>query len=543
MAKTARKSTAASSPPAGEDGIRVRMYRQGLGDCFLVRLPRAEGRPFWLMIDCGVIVGTKDAEPKMRAVVADIIETTEKAPGSGGFVDVLVVTHEHWDHVSGFDQAKELFCPGDQKQQAGKLSIGEVWFAWTEDPGNELARQLAKERKDTIEGLKAVGLALGSAVAAAAPQQSEPMQRTADGIAAILGFFGLEGPDLFGAAAGGSKTGSAMALARSLSQKPVRYWQPGETPWSSADLPGLRIYPLGPPENASAIRRTDDRDETYHAFTAGPAADAFFGASPLRGRTDSADWDDVLQPFDGSVRGAPLKDLDAAAKVIETSVGGPVDPTDAFFAKHYFGERATELTFASPGFARTVTRTEPGTIRVDQSWRRIDTSWLDMAPEFALQLDGATNNTSLVLAIELGEGGPVFLFVGDAQAGNWLSWDALSWKIGRRTVTVPDLFARVVFYKGGHHGSHNATMKARGIERMTSGDLAAFIPVDRPTARMKHWDRMPLQGILDALAERTKGRVALSEVRNPDFPEQDFKAFGDRLVETDLYLELRFPPR
>ena len=40
------------------------------------------------MIDCGVILGTKDASAKLQAVIADIIRTT------GGKVDVLAVTHE-----------------------------------------------------------------------------------------------------------------------------------------------------------------------------------------------------------------------------------------------------------------------------------------------------------------------------------------------------------------------------------------------------------------------------------------------------------------
>lgn len=538
MARTARRSSGTRPQPAkngsATNEVFVRMYRQGLGDCFLLGLPKKDGTPFYLLIDCGVIVGTKDPEPKMKAVVKDIIDTT------GGFVDVLVVTHEHWDHVSGFDQAKELFRRGDQSRQAGKLSVGEVWFAWTEDPNNPLGRQLAKERQDRIAGLQAAGRALRAAMGAS-PSQQRQTQRTVDGIAEILGFFGIEGGALFGAAPAGGKTGAAMQAARSLSQKPVRYWKPGEAPWSSDDLPGLRIYPLGPPEDATAIRRTDDRHETYHSFAAGPAAEAFFGANLLLGTGADDDWNDPLQPFDSSVGRSPLDDLANAAKEIEEAAERPRNAVEGFFARNYFARRATELTHVTPRTDTATGQVETGTVRLDQTWRRIDADWLGLAPEFALQLDGATNNTSLVLAIELSEGGPVLLFVGDAQAGNWLSWDALTWKVGRRTVTVPDLFARAVFYKVGHHGSRNATLKGKGIERMTSRDIVAFVPVDRPTARRKNWDKMPLPGIIDALGVRTGGRVALSETRNDDFPEQDLKAFGKRLTVKDLYLEVSFP--
>ena len=62
----------------------------------------------------------------------------------------------------------------------------------------------------------------------------------------------------------------------------------------------------------------------------------------------------------------------------------------------------------------------------------MDGEWLDIATDLALQLDSATNNTSLVLAIERIADGKVLLFPGDAQQGNWRSWhaDALDWSAG-----------------------------------------------------------------------------------------------------------------
>jgi hypothetical protein len=84
-------------------------------------------------------------------------------------------------------------------------------------------------------------------------------------------------------------------------------------------------------------------------------------------------------------------------------------------------------------------------------WRRIDSAWLDGSSELALALDSATNNTSLVLAIEFPNGN-VLLFVADAQVGNWLSWQNLKWTVDGREVTGPDILRRTVFYKVGHHG-------------------------------------------------------------------------------------------
>src|SRR6185503_466635 len=101
----------------------------------------------------------------------------------------------------------------------------------------------------------------------------------------------------------------------------------------------------------------------------------------------------------------------------------------------------------------------------DAKWRRVDEDWLHVAPDLALQLDNVTNNTSLAIAIERIADGKVLLFPADAQQGNWLSWqgDAVKWTVKdgekERVVKAKDLLARTVFYKVGHHASHNATAK------------------------------------------------------------------------------------
>jgi hypothetical protein len=53
---------------------KVRMYR-GLGDCLLVTLPRAGGN-YFILIDCGILLGTPNAKQWMTDVVEDIVATT-----------------------------------------------------------------------------------------------------------------------------------------------------------------------------------------------------------------------------------------------------------------------------------------------------------------------------------------------------------------------------------------------------------------------------------------------------------------------------------
>src|SRR5690242_2622578 len=70
--------------PAKAPHACVRMYRQGLGDCFLLTLPGKDERPFHMLIDCGVVLGTPNPEARMQPVVQDIASTT------GNHVDLLV---------------------------------------------------------------------------------------------------------------------------------------------------------------------------------------------------------------------------------------------------------------------------------------------------------------------------------------------------------------------------------------------------------------------------------------------------------------------
>jgi hypothetical protein len=186
----------------------------------------------------------------------------------------------------------------------------------------------------------------------------------------------------------------------------------------------------------------------------------------------------------------------------------------------------------------------------EEAWRRIDSDWLSVAGELALHLDSYTNNTCLALAIELIESGKVLLFPGDAQVGNWLSWGDLSWKVkdaeGKtQTVTIDDLLARTVFYKVGHHGSHNATLRAHGLEKMESPDLVAMIPVHRETAKDQEWE-FPYPPLYKRLKEKSRGRVLLADFKSfqeiakeaqKNLLPEEWEAFTKATKFDELYIE------
>ncbi len=196
-----------------------------------------------------------------------------------------------------------------------------------------------------------------------------------------------------------------------------------------------------------------------------------------------------------------------------------------------------------------------------QSWRRIDDEWLGGVGRLALQLDRGVNNTSLALAFEL-PGGRTLIFPGDAQIGNWLSWDEVTFEDeagSKLPTTAKQLLNRAVFYKVGHHGSHNATRKAGGLEEMTGGDLVAMIPTDEKFALTQsppHGWKMPFSDLYDALKKFTHHRVLRAdrgedelstEAEETDATATAWAAFAGRvtfakkLLERDAEAEKKAP--
>ena len=428
--------------------VRIRMYRQGLGDCFLLTFPGENG-DLHMLIDCGVLLGTKNAKGIMTKVMENVEAET------GGHLHLVVATHEHWDHISGFLQAQEVF---------DRIKIDEVWVAWTEDPANELAKELRRAKAKSQEGLK---LALDQ-------MNSPTLTGLKAGIEKLFDFVGDLGVK------GGTKDAWDYLRKRGEESK-IEYCYPGRKPLNLSAVEGVRIYVLGPPEDRKMINKlnpTKTGKEVYefaHNFSFG---ESFLAVVRQQCGLDNANEADLYFPFDSQYR-----------------ITSDKAQTDSFFMKYY----------ASP----------------DKEWRKIDVDWMTVAGELALNLDNATNNTCLALAIELVNSGKVLLFPGDAQVGNWLSWEQYSWKVKDKdgesaTITAQDLLERTALYKVGHHGSHNATLRDKGLELMKSSDLVALIPVNSEMAKKKEW-AMPFRPLLERLNVKARGRILQADIG--DFTE------------------------
>jgi hypothetical protein len=121
-------------------------------------------------------------------------------------------------------------------------------------------------------------------------------------------------------------------------------------------------------------------------------------------------------------------------------------------------------------------------------------------------------------------------------------------------VTVTDLLGRTAFYKGGHHGSHNATLSRGGLQEMARGEFAdqfvAMIPANQNWAESANdppW-RHPLEAILNALKEKARGRVFVMDRDLEEPPAHvvsgtNWTAFLSNADRNDLYYEFTVEDR
>jgi beta-lactamase superfamily II metal-dependent hydrolase len=505
-------------PPPG--GVTVRMYRIGHGDCFLIAFAGDKpDRPAYVLIDCGYKPGSpgKINPPTGVTSAKEIVDNIKTA--TGGHIDVAVITHEHQDHVNGITD----------KHFAG-IEIGEAWFAWTENPVDDLANDLRKKFKDKLLGLVAARNRL-----AAAGGEDKRVEMIDELLA-----FELGGEDerisipaamaLLGAANGESMNKTSMKIFKDKAKDGVRFLRPHERIHKVPHAKQVRVFPLGPPRDADLLKSLDPTgSEEFHLSKSASSSGGHFAAAAR-----ALEANDRPEP--------PFAQRYAVKWDIAFSGGEHAE----FFAGQY-----------GQGAAGPDPRDSTEAVS-NAEWRRIDKDWLYAADQLALDMNDQTNNSSLVLAFELGKDGKVLLFAADAQRGNWLSWARKSFKDGGDTIATRDLLSRIVLYKVGHHGSHNATLNGLATDDYTNlawmaqGDSArefcAMITAVRKWAEtQKGWDH-PLKAIKDALLKKAGGRVFqtdtdFDQMKMADGGSQvDWDSFARRTTATRLYFDYVVEP-
>jgi hypothetical protein len=424
--KVARATKTAGAPPAapspgagdgsarwavlgGEVGIRVRMYRVGFGDFFLVSFLPDAGAPVHMVIDCGVFKGTKQTGDigSIEAAVADMVQTT------GGKLALLVVTHRHADHIAGFARCEAAFRT---------LAVEAVWMSIWESEYSPTAMKFQAELTRTAAALQSHFAAFG----ARASKEQDTARKY------------MENATGDGGGKGGSNAKALNLLKHGFAGVEPEYYQAG----AAAKLPpafvqaGVKAQILGPPPVADvALMKLMDLQKGVGQYLADEELQGTDSRAPFGTR-----WE--VDPLTGSARGS--KDVYGPGSFREWS-----------------GDRNGE-NLPSVSQAQKARTDMEGVLEMAQP---------AAALVAAKQLNSFLNNQSLVVLFTIK--GKKLLFVGDAQAGNWEHWlfdtDSPDKKAsGTMSANAQQILTSLDFYKVGHHGSGNATPKAV-VEMMSRG--------------------------------------------------------------------------
>ncbi|HOX44481.1 MAG TPA: hypothetical protein PK668_12835 [Myxococcota bacterium] len=190
------------------DTIRVRMYHVGFGDCFLITFPGQRH----LLLDCGVHF--RDESGDLAPVVELVGQHT------GGELAVVVATHLHGDHLSGFQTERDAFRG---------MQAEEVWLPFCMDPEHPAARARAAKVRRLVRALGALD-----------PARAAELER-------------LELSN---------KAALEVLTGRWRERSPLVRWLPGEHALRSCPaLPGVDIEVLGPRPDNPWLRQGDPRGE------------------------------------------------------------------------------------------------------------------------------------------------------------------------------------------------------------------------------------------------------------------------------------------
>ena len=263
--------------------VRIRAYNVGFGDCFLLTFRYGTSPERHALIDFGSTKLPTKGPTSLKAVADKIAEH------SGGKLHMVVVSHRHADHMSGFAGAAGKVLAG--------LNPDLIVQPWTEDPD--------LDPEATAPGGGAGGAGEGqSAAARAVVTRLGEMNSVASGIrtrASRLSAAGGATPTTEEIHFLGETNIKNPAAVRNLMKMSARkvYARFGTRLPIASVLPGVKIRVLGPPtlDQAPDIANLASKDaaEYWHLAArmsrragASPETTALFPDAPTMERTPQA---------------------------------------------------------------------------------------------------------------------------------------------------------------------------------------------------------------------------------------------------------------
>ena len=510
--KASKKATKRTAMRKSAKGLKVRMYRVGFGDFFLVTVPTGRGKNEYILIDCGVFKGTSGTGDigSIVAAVEDMYKTTK------GKIALVIMTHRHADHIAGFSKA-----------DFSKFSASLVWMPyWEQFNADKSKKSSAKSfAANSNQNLAAAGTqtsededeneafnlqldiqSLAENLAMQFGSRSDPDAQEA--LAQLGNATGIE--DFNAAATGAKKGGGGNAKALDTLKnhlggngEKVRYYAAGDEPELPAELKGLTATILGPPpKKAKAFLTLTDLKKGVGQY--------------LDSITDGDEGRKPIEPFPQEWTANLERDFK------------PKDLRDK-------------------------------DIRYDEAIKAVENSQPDMLAAAAAKIETFLNNQSLVVLFEFG--GKKLLFAGDAQAGNWEYWlfkmsepikDPT--KAGDIVDDSKELLQTIDFYKVGHHGSTNSTpiqMVETATDRPagSKGFVSMCSTEDEVYGNPTKSTEVPRTVLMDALAKGSclvRSDAIPISIKDPKLSVAARKGVKlpkpkvGKISKTNLYLEYSF---
>lgn len=452
--------------------VVIRMYRLGTGDCFILRFKDHEDKDVLkMMIDAGAInIKKAEAEKAIQSIRSYV----------DNHLDILVVTHEHQDHVVVFNYASDLF--------GNDFKIDKLWLSWVEEDRNDEVKRWKKEYGQKKMALK---MAADQFSAAMETEEYKAVVKDIRNKADVLSMNDMikEGLSMFSdlhidvptdqvfnanKVYVGALKGMKVVKDK-FEERDRKYCFPGDVLEPLGRESNLRVYVLGPPRNITQVKKHKGRGNESYQHN---------------------------------------KDLDMLNSYA-TALEGPDNGNEKPFSERYYIE--DPIKYLEDLSDAEKENNVISDYQNQSPWRKIEYDWLNTGALLALRMNSYTNNLSLVLAFEIEDehgNQKVMLFPGDAEYGSWASWHDIDWKNRRdstsgQDLTTAHLLNRTVFYKVAHHLSHNGTARARGLELMNDPELVAMATLDYSNIRSGWKKTMPNKAIVDELLDRTHGRLIL----------------------------------
>ncbi|MFW0795280.1 hypothetical protein AAFP30_15810 [Gordonia sp. CPCC 205515] len=221
--------------------VRLRAYKVGFGDCLLLTVTYAKPLPDGrserhVLIDCGT-VKKADAGPALADIVAKMAEHC------AGQLDVVVATHRHKDHISGFADRRA-------RKTLDTFTPAAVIRPWTDAPESARGERGLGLDEAHLEFLRGIDKL---------PQQAQALAELAfdDGAVAKRARELVEM---------GLANAEAVALLEDWGGPDrARYVKAGDVVDLTDVLPGVKIRALGPPtlDQVPSLTRYAKESEEY----------------------------------------------------------------------------------------------------------------------------------------------------------------------------------------------------------------------------------------------------------------------------------------